>query len=433
MRDKRIRLKVENFIKPFFDGPVGEELEPFYRELAERNRYRLIRLLPVFIPFFSINLIIDLFVFQKQGQHYFLFLDSIIVMVSLSFLLFILARRKHGIDRVSVLVFEACLLIWASVLSALQGSMMTLFIFVFVSAVVLYLDIISTLMVYALCIVAFFIAAMLSGSWIAFSSVEKIELVAILFWSAVAGRIMLLAKLREFRYRERVENLTRHQEEIIRRRTNDLEERLTEREVLIKEIHHRVKNNLQIIVSLSNLSLDFMDIEPPEAIMIQHRDRVLSMALAHESIYKSGSLASVSLKTYLTDVAYGLVASTEGAETASHEVHSEDLIVDLDTAIQIGLVITEVFSGFFHSPKRQGHPGILKLDGRTEGPEMVFTLRLTEKDDIEVVFPSDGLGMLLISSLTDQLGGSYSFENGGFVLRVPSKDILVSRNGIPGG
>lgn len=418
-------------MNPLFDGPVGKERGPFYRELAERNRDRLTMLLPVFIPFFGINLLIDLFVFQKQGKHYFLYLDSIIVTFSIVFLMYFLMARKERFSRTSVIIFEALLLIWASILSALQGSMMTLFIFIFVSAVVLYLDAIATLVVYGLCFSAFFITAKLSGGWSTFSMVEKIELAAILFWSAVAGRMTLLAKLREFRYRNRLENLTNHQEEIIRRRTNDLEDRLTEREVLIKEIHHRVKNNLQIIVSLSNLSLDFMDRESPETLMLQHRDRVLSMALAHESIYKSGSLASVSLKNYLTDVAYGLISSVEDTATEAPKVESEDLNVDLDTAIQIGLVITEVFSGFIHSSERKRRPGILKLEGRTEGAEIVFTLHVKEKEDVDVVFSSDSLGMLLISSVTDQLEGSYSFENGGFVLRVPREKSITIRN-MPG-
>jgi len=326
---------------------------------------------------------------------------------------------KDRVDRLPLVLYEAFLMIWAAVLSALQSSMVTLFIFAFASAVVLYIEALYAVLVYCLCFAAFFITARLSGNWVDFSSVEKIELIAILFWSVITSRVLLLAKLREFRFRNRLENMTVLQEEIIRRRTNDLEERLTEREVLIKEIHHRVKNNLQIIVSLANLSLDYMNSESPEAIMLQHRDRVLSMALAHESMYKSGSLASVSLKTYLTDVAYGLVASAEGDEIELPQLDAEDLSVDLDTAIQIGLVITEVFSAFIHSQDRREDPCTLHLEVRKFGDEIVFTLRSSETKAADGALPADSLAMLLIHSITDQLGGRYSFEDDGFRLRVP--------------
>lgn len=410
-----IKTTVQNAVKTLFDKPGKEEGASFSRELAQKNRGRLVLLLPVLILFFGINLLIDVLLFHRQGITYFLYLDSIIVTVSIAFLLFILLSPGDRFRRFHVILYIAFLLAWAAVLAAFQQSMVTLFIIAFMAGVSLYIEAAYALGVYTLRFFTFYITGRFTGAWYSFSTVEKIELAGILFWSAAATRVMLLSKLREFRYRTRLEDLTKHQEEIIGLRTADLEERLTEREILIKEIHHRVKNNLQILVSLSNLSIDFMYRQPPEQLLRENRDRVISMALAHECIYNSGSLASVSMKSYLSDLLYGLIHSDDGADRISTRIEVEEWESDLDSAIQVGLVVTEILTAIISNRRTGREPWVLGLNTYSADGDMFLTITAPP----EQLRPND-FGLLLINSITGQLEGSYSIEEDGrFIMTVP--------------
>jgi PAS domain S-box-containing protein len=183
---------------------------------------------------------------------------------------------------------------------------------------------------------------------------------------------------------------------------------LQEKEVLLKEVHHRVKNNMQVISSL--LSLQGEQITDPAALTSfrDSQNRVRSMALVHEKLYRSESLASIDFSEYVAD----LMASLKRSYIMSDidlRVEADDLRLGVDMAIPCGLIINELVSNALkHAFKgRKGGMVDVRINRNGKGKTMIRV-----QDDGNGL-PSDfdhrqsnSLGMQLVSMLTEQLGGS---------------------------
>lgn len=189
---------------------------------------------------------------------------------------------------------------------------------------------------------------------------------------------------------------------------------LAEKEVLLKEIHHRVKNNLQIVSSL--LSLQSATISDSETIL-KFRDsqnRIRSMALIHEKLYKSGNLSVIDISDYLTSlISYLHNSYVMVPDRVRLELAIDNIPLKLDSAIPCGLIVNELVTNSF----KYAFPGdrtgkvAIKLHSDTAG-----TVHLSIADD-GIGLP-DGmdvrqtttLGILLVNSLVDQLGGTLIFD-----------------------
>jgi len=191
---------------------------------------------------------------------------------------------------------------------------------------------------------------------------------------------------------------------------------IEEKDVLLKEIHHRVKNNLQVISSLLNLQSS--QIEDPVALQIftESRNRVRSMALIHEKLYQSQDLSRIDFGDYVRALTTGLHASFAGQSSAvriSSDI--EPIMLSVDSAVPCGLILNELVTNCFKYAFRGMDHGEIQISlKRTEQAH----LRLTVSDD-GVGFPKDvnfreteSLGMQLITTLTDQLDGTISLRNG---------------------
>jgi two-component sensor histidine kinase len=124
-----------------------------------------------------------------------------------------------------------------------------------------------------------------------------------------------------------------------------LRESLSEKEVLLKEIHHRVKNNLQVISSILSIQSSFIADRQSLDYFKDCETRVPSMALVHEQLYQTDTFARIQLSTYLGELISSLYSATtvpSGRVTISQEV--EDLSLHLDQAIPVGLVVNELLS-----------------------------------------------------------------------------------------
>ncbi len=158
---------------------------------------------------------------------------------------------------------------------------------------------------------------------------------------------------------------------------------LKEKEVLLREIHHRVKNNLQIISSL--LLLQSKDISGKKNLKLfqESQNRVKSMALIHEKLYQSQDLASVNFKEYLNTLIIGLFRSYQ-----SHSSHVElklnidDISLGIDNAIPCGLIINELISNSLKYAFPNGREGVISV-----------ALRSLNKKDVELVVSDNGIGM----------------------------------------
>ena len=191
-----------------------------------------------------------------------------------------------------------------------------------------------------------------------------------------------------------------------------LEKRNQEKEYLLKEIHHRVKNNLETISSL--LSLQIATIESPEfkQIMEETYSRVQSMGMIHLSLYKKGNLKKVEMKQFFEELGGFIVDTFDAESRIDFKTEMEPISLDIDIAIPIGLIVNELISNSLKYAFPQNSAGRI-------------TVSLEEKDaSLLLSVSDDGIGMManstskgtgfgreLIGLLTRQLDGKMTLVN----------------------
>ena len=192
---------------------------------------------------------------------------------------------------------------------------------------------------------------------------------------------------------------------------------LREKEALLKEVHHRVKNNLQVINSLLRLEAGRSPQPEVKAVLGEMQNRILSMALLHETLYRSGNLARIDLAAYLGRVARQLFRSL-GPASSRVRLHLdlEPASVELEQAVPCALLVNELVSNCLKHAFPGGRVGEVRLElHRLEGGS---GLRLEVGDD-GVGLPSDfaqrrehSLGLQLVTDLARQLGGTLEVGGG---------------------
>ncbi len=182
---------------------------------------------------------------------------------------------------------------------------------------------------------------------------------------------------------------------------------LDEKSVLIKEIHHRVKNNLQIIASLLALqSRSVRDAEDRKLIQAS-QDRIRSIALVHEQLYRSDDLSSIPMAEYARSLVQHLGASLH-ADGATLAVEADDFVLAIERALPCGLVMNELVTNALKYGAANGREAAIAVRLRSPDGEVVLEVEddgpgLPAGTDPET---SESLGLSLVNSLAKQLGGS---------------------------
>lgn len=190
---------------------------------------------------------------------------------------------------------------------------------------------------------------------------------------------------------------------------------LNEKELLLKEIHHRVKNNLQVISSIFSLQSRY--VEDPNVILVlkESRNRIRSMALIHERLYQSSNLAQIDFSDYIKNLTHELFASYNiSRRQIQTQLCISNIVLNLDTAIPCGLLINELISNAL----KHGFP-----NRRTGQIQIEFTTIMGEDLSLMVkdngiglppnfdIHATNSLGMRLIEALTRQLEGQLEIVN----------------------
>jgi two-component sensor histidine kinase len=186
-----------------------------------------------------------------------------------------------------------------------------------------------------------------------------------------------------------------------------------EKVILLKEIHHRVKNNLQIIASLLNLQSRYITDESTLAAIRESQNRVKAMALVHEKLYRAEDIAHISLQEYIRFLGTGLFqfygARIRGIQFML-EIH--DVNVDIDAAIPIGLILNELISNSLKYAFPEGKTGEVFISVKKEG----HTLNVLFRDN-GIGIPADlnwkdtqSLGLRLVTTLADQMNGTVELD-----------------------
>jgi len=203
---------------------------------------------------------------------------------------------------------------------------------------------------------------------------------------------------------------------------------LREKEVLLQEIHHRVKNNMQIVSSLLKLQAGYVDDRTYYDMFKESQNRIISMALVHEKLYQSEDLASIDLNEYITHLASALFRSY-GADTGSValKIDVADVVFGVDTAIPCGLIINELVSNSLKYAFPDGKEGEIKIALRfTDGDEITLTVSdngVSIPDELDLT-NTGSLGLKLVHILTDQIRGRLEVDRSeGTTFRIRFKRI----------
>lgn len=196
-----------------------------------------------------------------------------------------------------------------------------------------------------------------------------------------------------------------------RKRTEEqIKASLKEKEVLLKEIHHRVKNNLQIISSLLNLQSESIKDSRILDIFKEGQNRIDSMALIHEKLYQSENLDRVEFCEYIQELASNLYYSYEaGSQDIALTINVDNVQLGIDTAIPCGLIINELVSNSLKYAFPSGRSGEIIIDLHWEDDtELILSV-----SDNGIGFPqnvdfknTESLGLQLVIALTNQLDGN---------------------------
>jgi PAS domain S-box-containing protein len=217
------------------------------------------------------------------------------------------------------------------------------------------------------------------------------------------------------------------QDELGRRKAaeSQLQTSLKEKEVLLREIHHRVKNNLQIVSSLLNLQLRASEDPHLQGLMQDCRQRVQAMALIHEALYQADDLSQVPFEIYVRRLATQLLrAYAVAPRRIQLNICADPLTLDIDKAAPCALIFHELFSNALKHAFPTGRSGTIEVALRCTPRRLTMSVR-----DNGVGVPAaldwrhaNTLGLKLISMLTEQLRGSLRLDRTGgttFTLRIP--------------
>lgn len=250
----------------------------------------------------------------------------------------------------------------------------------------------------------------------------------ILIISSTIGLILALISVVIY---ARINREKRKAMELLQQQNDNIKRQKEEKEVLLKEIHHRVKNNLQVINSLIRLQCAYTDDRIALELFDECQNRIISMALIHEKMYEAHDLSNINIQDYVTQLAQNLLRSYRLNQRIDLDIEVNLANLSLDTLIPLGLLLNELISNSLKHAFKNLDDGriIVKLDKNESG---LYELIV---GDNGVGLPKDfsfqsahTLGMELIVTLTSQLDGKIERLNEeGSVFRIAFKGLEKDR------
>lgn len=184
-------------------------------------------------------------------------------------------------------------------------------------------------------------------------------------------------------------------------------------ELLLKEIHHRVKNNLELVKSLLALQSAQLEESATKDAMIASQNRVQSMGIIHQKLYQGENLGSIDMKDYFVNLGEGILDTFNAEDKVKIECAMETLELDVDTAVPIGLIVNELLTNALKYAFPENTKGNIQISLAQSSPE-ILTLKVADdgigKTD-GIAPKGTGFGSQLIQLLTQQLNGKMMETN----------------------
>ena len=218
----------------------------------------------------------------------------------------------------------------------------------------------------------------------------------------------------------------------LKKAENEIKASLKEKEILLKEIHHRVKNNLQIISSLLDLQANYVDDMEAINVLQESQNRVKSMAIIHETLYQSTDLASINFSNYIKNLVQDLFYSYGAKSNIRPIIDVEPIFLNIETAIPCGLIISELVSNSlkYAFPCDNTYGKIfISFCSLSDEFELIISdngIGLPKNLDFEDIQTS--LGLRLVNMLINQLDGSIKLDRSqGAMFRVKFKELTYKK------
>lgn len=195
--------------------------------------------------------------------------------------------------------------------------------------------------------------------------------------------------------------------EALRRSNEELQQLNKEKTVLLQEIHHRVKNNFQIISSLLKLQASEIRDQKVEYAFDEAIQRISAFSQLHEHLYKSGSLSKVNLQDYFSRLASSIIEQQRNDKHVKAEIQGEVILINTDCIVPLALLFNELLSNSLKHAFQNKTGGVIRVQlNRTESGAFSFIY----SDDGEWREPREdySFGLELIDTLTNQLDGSFT-------------------------
>lgn len=193
----------------------------------------------------------------------------------------------------------------------------------------------------------------------------------------------------------------------------NIRQSLKEKEVLLKEVHHRVKNNLQVISSILNLQSSYVKDKKSLDLLLESQNRIKSMAFVHESLYQTKDFSNINFSSYVENICSNLVHSYSNPDNPpALNMDLESIQLNLDTAIPCGLIINELISNALKYAFKGMEEGQLDVLVKTSGETLTIVIAdngkgLPENIDFR---NTESLGLQLVVTLVEQINGKIALE-----------------------
>ena len=186
---------------------------------------------------------------------------------------------------------------------------------------------------------------------------------------------------------------------------------LKEKELLLGEIHHRVKNNLAIISALINLQIENLKDEESKIIFEETKDRIYSMALIHNQLYQNKSFAQIEFAQYINNFCSYLVKSYQINPNIEITENTTKVFLDIKTAIPCALILNELITNAFKHAFKNQAKGKIEVGLKIIDKRIHFYVSDTGAGMDSNLLQSTSMGMSLITSLIEQIDGKLEYQN----------------------
>jgi two-component system, sensor histidine kinase PdtaS len=234
--------------------------------------------------------------------------------------------------------------------------------------------------------------------------------------------IIVLLLFNRYRLKQRTNNKLELQQKLINQKNTSLQNLVDEKEWLLKEVHHRVKNNLQMVISLLNSQSVYLDNTVALNAINDSRHRVHAMSLIHQKLYNSENVSTINIAAYIGELVEYMRSCFDLGQRVSFVLDIAPLDLDVSQAIPVGLILNEAITNSIKYAFPEGRNGIIKITLLHISGKLY---ELTIADD-GIGMPENfdeqragSLGMNLMNGLSEDLDGNFTIENNkGTVIRI---------------